>query len=359
MQTISYSNITTFPGHVNDSRFCGSSRWRHIGDKLVARENSSRPFEITGNIYSDYLLTIKYCQYLGLPLSAEALKKSSTNVANYSAYITRYRSIRDAFDKKKTVQKKAYKLNKSKVRKRIIALCRLKQSYKFLAFYSISFPANAPDDVIYEIYNKWLTTCRQHHGLTTYVWVAERQKNGTLHFHILTNNYLEIHKVNKAMAKCINTSVLQGKLSWGQSSLTLYNGVDVDSIQHTKRRQGETRAQYRWRLKEQKKHTIKERVKFATRYMTKYMSKNDEVFTHLPFHCSRDISQLFTSLLLSDKDFEKYKQYLSDNPEDYIIYKDEERTTFVFKTAPPDIIFSVLDKLNNMLYDMYHNNNSS
>lgn len=359
MQTISYSNITTFPGHVNDSRFCGSSRWRHIGDKLVARENSSRPFEITGNIYSDYLLTIKYCQYLGLPLSAEALKKSSTNVANYSAYITRYRSIRDAFDKKKTVQKKTYKLNKSKVRKRIIALCRLKQSYKFLAFYSVSFPANAPDDAIYEIYNRWLTTCRRHHGLTTYVWVAERQKNGTLHFHILTNNFLEIYKVNRAMAKCINTSVLQGKLSWGQSSLTLYNGVDVDSIQHPKRRQGETRAQYRWRLKEQKKHTIKERVKFATKYMTKYLSKNDEVFTHLPFHCSRDISQLFTSLLLSDKDFEVYKQYLSDNPDDYIVYKDEERTTFVFRKPPNEIIFSVLDKLNNMLFDMYHNNNSS
>ena len=89
--------------------------------------------------------------------------------------------------------------------------------------------------------------------------------------------------------------------------------------------------------------------------MTKYLSKNDEVFTHLPFHCSRDISQLFTSLLLSDKDFEIYKQYLSDNPNDYIVYKDEERTTFVFREPPNEIIFSVLDKLNNMLFDMYHN----
>jgi len=355
MQTISYNNITTYPVYVPESRFCGSSRWRHVGDKLIPRESSPRPYEISGNIYKDYMLTLKFCNYLGLPVSAEALKSSSTNVANYSAYITRYRSIRDAFDKQQPTKKRVYKLNKAKVRKRIIALCRLKQSYKFLAFYSISFPAKAPDDVIYEIFNKWLTTCRTHHGLKTYVWVAERQKNGTLHFHILTNNFLEIYKVNRAMAKCINTSVLQGKLSWGQSSLTLYNGVDVDSIQHTKRRQGESRAQYRWRLKEQKKHTIKERVKFATRYMTKYMSKSDEVFTHLPFHCSRDISQLFTSLLLSDKDFEIYKQYLSDNPNDYIVYKAEERTTFVFKTAPPDIIFSVLDKLNNMLYDMYHN----
>ena len=35
MQTISYNNITTYPVYVPESRFCGSSRWRHVGFQFL------------------------------------------------------------------------------------------------------------------------------------------------------------------------------------------------------------------------------------------------------------------------------------------------------------------------------------
>ena len=96
--------------------------------------------------------------------------------------------------------KRTYKLNKSKVRKKCNALGRLEKSKKFLAFYSISFPNGLTDETGYKIYNTWLTRCRRDSGLKTYLWIAERQKNGTIHFHLLTNNFMPIKKVNGFMA---------------------------------------------------------------------------------------------------------------------------------------------------------------
>lgn len=358
MNVINYSNVTSIPVAGGVSRFAGSSHWRHIGDMLVAKDSRKIEFEIEGNIYKNYLQTLRYCEILGIEPGQDHDIIARKKIANYDNYINRYRELRHFIDNTKNTAPRTYKINKAKVRKRLIALCRLKQSKNFLAFYSISFPSSAPDTALYEIFNRWLTTCREHHGLETYIWVAERQKNGTLHFHVLTNNWLDIAKVNKAMATAINTSVLQEKLSWKQSSMRLYNGVDVDSINHPKQRQGETREQYRRRLHEIRKHSIKERINFAIKYMTKYMTKGDDVFYHLPFHSSRDISQLFTSMILTDKDFDNYCQYLSDDEEDYVIYFNEKYTIYAFKKIQPDKLYRMLDRLNNILFEMYHNKSS-
>lgn len=354
MNVINYSNITTVPVYCPESIFTGSSAWRMYDNVLYPKQNNTRGFEIKGNIYKNYLQTIRYCEILNIPATPEGLKTARQKIANYDIYLERYRELRNFINEPKFGAPRTYKINKAKVRKRIMALCRLNDSNNFLAFYSISFPLKAPDVIIYEIFNKWLTNCRKRYGLTTYVWVAERQKNGTLHFHLLTNNRMDISLVNRAMANSINTSVLQGKLSWQQSSRTLYNGVDVDSIQHPKKRQNENRDQYRRRLKEQQKHTKKERMKFAAKYMTKYVTKNDDVFTHLAFHCSRNVSQLFTTMILTDKDFQQFTQYLSDNPADYTIYPSEDKTTYVFKHIPIDELFHMLDKINNILFENYN-----
>ncbi len=99
----------------------------------------------------------------------------------------------------KKEEKKSYRLNKSKVKKKCHALSRLEKSKKFLAFYSISFPVGLPDENAYKIFNTWLTRCRRNSGLKTYLWVAERQKNGTVHFHLLTNDFMPIKQVNDYM----------------------------------------------------------------------------------------------------------------------------------------------------------------
>lgn len=359
MKVLTYNNLVDLNIPAKESKFACSSYYVNYNNLIIPKHPQPRPFEIKGNIYKEYFQVIKYCQMLNIPLAPYPQCPEAKRIMNYEIYVNRYRELRHSIDdtSKKTIH--TYKLNKKKAMKRIIALCRLKQSERFLAFYSISFPAGAKDDVLFEIWNKFLTSCRSHHGLETYVWVSERQKNGTLHFHLLTNNRMNIHEVNQAMARSINNSVNQGKLTWGQSSLRLYNGVDVDSIQQPKHRQGENREAYRRRVKEMNKHTIKERVKFAQQYMTKYVTKENSTFSHLPFHSSRDISQLFTSIVLTDHDFEQYSEELSDDENDYVIYSSKDKTVYIFKKIQSDRIYSALDAQNQFLYEIYHQNKSS
>lgn len=354
MYILSYSNLAHIGDVPSRTRLSGSGSLRNIGTKVYIKQHSSRPPEIGGSIYTHYLRSVRYANILGIPISPDGYKLAPDNIKNYGTFIERYQKLRGSIDQKIPYRKTTYKLNKPKVRKRAIALCRLSESKKFLAFYSISFPSGANDSVLYEIFNKWLTNCRTRYGLKTYLWVAERQGNGTLHFHILTNNRLDISVVNRAMANSIETSVLQGKLTWGQSSRTLYNGVDVDSIQRPKRRQGENRDQYRRRLKEHHKRHVSERVRFAVGYLTKYITKSEAVFTHLPFHCSRDVSQLFSSMVLSTNDADNYLRLLSDDPADYDIRSIDSRVIYIFKKAPPEIIYRRIDKVNDRLYFEYH-----
>lgn len=353
MYLLGYNSLVELADVPCRSRFVGSGSLRSDGDLIWHKKRMQRELEITGNIYRNYLTAVNYSDMLCIQRGQLSKYPDAKKIANYDKYVIQYQDHSNFLRTPIKREKTSYKINKAKVRKRLTALCRLSKSKQFLAFYSVSFPVNTNDEAIYLIFNKWLTNCRKRYGLNTYIWVAERQSNGTLHFHILTNDRMNIYEVNKAMANSIDTSVNQGLTEWGASSRSLYNGVDVDSIQRPKQRQYETREQYRKRIKAYSRHTIHERIKWATMYMTKYMTKNDDVFTHLPYHCSRDISQLFTGIQLSDKDITNFITELSDNPDDYEIKRNDRITLYVFKTIQSDKVYRMLDKLNNWLYEHY------
>ena len=175
-------------------------------------------------------------------------------------------------EKAKRPKKTEYRLNKKKVREKCSAFFGLRQSRKFLAFYTFSFPQNFPDEFAYQCFNTVLTRLKRECGLKSYLWVAERQKNGTIHFHMLTNTFMYIKKVNYFMARAINTQVRsdknKGKIKVNFDIRT-YNGVDVRRVNGSR--------------------------KALNCYLTKYVSKNSIVFHRLPYHSSHDISELFTA----------------------------------------------------------------
>jgi hypothetical protein len=180
-------------------------------------------------------------------------------------------------------KKTSYVLNKKKVREKCSSFFGLSKSRKFLAFFTISFPYGLDDDMIMKIFNTVLTRCRELMRLHSYLWVVERQKNGTLHFHLLTNDFIQVRTVNHYVAKAIETQLkkydidlsgLEYVNSKGETKVTQafdvnkYNGVDVKLVGGNK--------------------------KALNQYITKYISKNEIQFFRLPYHSSRDISQLFT-----------------------------------------------------------------
>ena len=181
--------------------------------------------------------------------------------------------------------KTPYTLRKGKIRNKILNFFNLNASKKFCAFYSISFPKGFPDELCYKIFNTWLTRCRKDCNLKSYLWVAERQKNNTLHFHLITNNFMRISIVNNYMKECIRTQNKKENLGISKYIIDNYNGVDVDNIWESKRKG-----------KNSKRLNKTEATRKISMYLTKYVSKNDTKSDRLPWHCSRDISALFISI---------------------------------------------------------------
>lgn len=357
MHSLTYNSLTEIKTCHSVSKLSGSSKYRHIGAELIKNKYRNIPLEIGGNVYRNYLSALKFCEINDVQPNPETLQFYEPYGIEKAYDIIQYRKVLDGLTNKEGKIARKYKLNKTKVRKKMSALCRLENANRFIAFYSISFPVSAPDDVLYSIFNKWLTNCRKRYNLKTYLWVAERQKNETLHFHLITTDKMNVQEINKAMASSIDNEVKKGRLSWGNSSKSKYNGVDVDSPQQPKRRQNETRKQYRERLSKRSKVDKKQIIKWITGYLTKYITKNDIEFNRLPWHCSRDVSALFTSVIISDEHISMYVKYLPDTAESYKRFVKENVTIDIFLFDAPDVLFQVLDGANNMIYE--HLNDSS
>ena len=194
-------------------------------------------------------------------------------------------------------RKFSYGVNMKRLRDRLNAYVCLKQSRRFLAFYSVSFPAGTDRQVISRIWNSVLTSMREGVGLKSYIWVVELQGNGTAHYHLLTNNYMPIRAVNQIVAHCIDYYVKRGLASWGQSSVVKYNGVDVVNISKRAARRGSNHNGDAYR-----------QVVF---YVQKYMSKNGQSESGRDgekgfrrWHCSRLVSALFVTVNLVDHEVE-------------------------------------------------------
>lgn len=218
-----------------------------------------------------------------------------------------------------------YKLNKSKVKKRCFALSRLQKSKKFLAFYTITFPEGLSDAECYQLYNTWLTRCRKTSGLTTYLWVAERQKNLTVHFHMLTNDFMKIDVVNSYMVKALGNFKKKGNKKLENVDTAIYNGIDVKKV-------GKKR-------------------KTLVGYLTKYITKNNIEFYRLPWHCSRNASKLFTSQNFRDKINERISRKLPDDESKYYIHHSSYCEVHAFKFIPDDDIFLDIDRVNEIVYN--------
>lgn len=241
--------------------------------------------------------------------------------------------------------KALYGLRKTKIRNKILNFFSLNKSKKFCAFYSISFPIEITDEIGYKVFNTWLTRCRKECGLKSYLWVAERQKNGTLHFHLITHNYMAIRIVNEFMRQSLFTQYEKGFLKCNPKVIEKYNGVDVDNLYHSKRKKNNNGRLSR--MQAQRKLSY---------YLTKYISKNETKSERLPWHCSRDISALFISINYDDVSNLEIADLIADNPEAVTTYEQEFFTMHYFKFQPEEFHFLDLSKANNLIFETMNPN---
>lgn len=293
------------------SRFGGSSKFRVVDDELVDMSEQKK-------------LNPKYQMKKRINELNKEFEK------NKFSEKLKLESENQDKEKEHEEPKKIYRLtnSRSKVRKKCYAFSRLEKSKRFFAFYSISFPKGMSDETGYKLFNTWLTRCRRKQGLKSYLWVAERQKNGTIHFHLLTNDYMKIGIVNGFMASSLATEKKRGNEALKEVNTAIYNGVDVKRVKNGR--------------------------KSLIGYLTKYVTKNEIEFYRLPWHCSRDVSRLFTSINFEetpeeeDKYFSRLPYYASEYKG---IKEDKYYRSAGFAFSPDECLYEDLDSLNELIYN--------
>lgn len=183
---------------------------------------------------------------------------------------------------------RTYKVNKREVRQRILAMLNTQRGKKEMYFWTVSFFEKTPDDLAYRIFNIWLTSLRQRGMLHDYIWVAERQENGTIHFHITIPHKMPVQRANAMMRGTLKTFAKRGELAESIYRCNRYNGVDIAKNRKTKRVVN---------------FAIKKGSRALAAYLTKYVTKNDTEFTHLAWHNSRGYSSLFTGVTFTIPEF--------------------------------------------------------
>jgi len=150
-------------------------------------------------------------------------------------------------------------------------------------FLTVTFISAVTDKQAVEVLNKFFTQVRDDMKKTfKYIWVAERQDNGNIHFHCIVNVRLPVRRYNALWV------------------LQQYNaGIEFEGI---------SRDEILQRYENDTIHKVLNPldVKNITSiyglswYVTKYVSKNKSTgFSCLAWHCSREVSKLFTKKVIT------------------------------------------------------------
>jgi len=102
-------------------------------------------------------------------------------------------------------------------------------------------------DIKKKMLDPFIRRMRDRHGLRSYVWRAERQKNSRLHFHLTTDTYLPFDSINREWNLC------QSKFHFISDFQVRYPGVNPNSTDV---------------------HSVRD-VENLAAYLVKYMSKLD------------------------------------------------------------------------------------
>ena len=263
------------------------------------------------------------CRYSGLTNLSQIpgkklIRKKATVARELSKRVKAYQKLKRMASINKP---KVYLINAKQVKSRIVAFVENQSHGKELYFWTVTFPENTNDASCMLLLNKWLTRLRQERMLKSYLWVTERQQNGTLHYHIAIPHKMDVKKANRFMRAGIMTCINQGLISWTRTDAAKYNGVHISKHRTTNRVINFAKGKNR---------------KALINYITKYATKNTERFNQLAWHNSRDFSNVITRINFTHEEIIKLQLAAHLNTEKPIIK--DHYNFYRWKGSPPDEI---------------------
>jgi len=202
-------------------------------------------------------------------------------------------------------------------------------------FWTVSLPKGTSDAIGLILLNKWLTRLRQEKMIKEYLWISERQQNGTIHFHMIINRKMCVQKANRFMRASIMHCINQREIEFSRDQAKKYNGVDIAKNRKTKRTINFAKGKNQ---------------KSLSNYLTKYVTKNSTTFQQLAWHNSREYSNLVTAIRFTAREWYSSKQQHQVNKDNPII--SEYYTFFRWQNDPPIELLTYLANINNHVQDL-------
>ena len=248
----------------------------------------------------------------------------------FSRNVFEYRDKQRIIEAKSKPKNRQYQINKRQVRARLYNFLNTDKGAKELYFYTITFPVSISYDSAYRILNSTLTSIRSRIKEFNYLWIAEKQKNGTIHFHIASFKFIKVRIVNELVKKSIKNEIRNGHLDWSIHNANRYNGVDIGKNRDT--RVAINFAQ-------------QEKANAISKYITKYISKSKEKFPRKAWSCSNDLAIIATSIRVSTSEAVVAFDELIDW--NNCIFSNEFCEFYPWLKAPPNLLDELMKSENN------------
>jgi hypothetical protein len=168
-------------------------------------------------------------------------------------------------------------------------------------FGTFSFIAPVDDKTGQSILNKFLVQCRKKFPGLQYFWVAERQENGNIHFHMILNKRLPVGRWNALWVLQQYNAGLVGHDEWGDEIskdriMQLYAIDQREGYCGARSRDGKKKISWIQAalnpLDLKKVSSIGRLSSYLTKYITK--QEKNKPFGCSVWHCSRRVSRMFT-----------------------------------------------------------------
>jgi hypothetical protein len=182
-------------------------------------------------------------------------------------------------------------------------------------FGTFSFIAPVDDKTGQSILNKFLVQCRKKFPNLQYFWVAERQENGNIHFHMILNKRLAIGRWNALWVLAQYNSGLIGHDEWGSEIskdeiIRLYALDQKEGFCGAVSKKGKKISRIQAVLNPLDLRKVRS-IGALSSYLTKYITKQEKnkPFGCAVWHCSRRVSRMFTRQTVGPSAFRFMKSF--------------------------------------------------
>lgn len=237
------------------------------------------------------------------------------------------------------------------------------KTFKFkLNFITLTLPSaqkEIPDKTIKNCLNLWIKRQVRKNQLRSYVWRAERQANGNIHFHIITDCYIHYEKIRSDWNSCLAKTGLVQSYTAKHEHLTLkeYLKMYPENEKVTRAMRVESYNKGRATLWTQPNSTDVHaiiKVKNLTAYFVKYMSKShkegEKPIQGKIWDCSENLKTKDSCTTIRDSSLTETIQDIFGNGEYKTLNDDKFSIAFLNeeqkkKALPEKLYFEWLDYL--------------